>query len=699
MANFPKDLYNREMIEPGASVKTNFVEGNVARGTTNKVCVIIGPSKSGIPANAITQFSDIPKFRKGEIATIKDLYGTDSLITNCFNHMWNPSKDPDVRGAYDIYHVRPEQATQASWQLDDAGAEDALLGTSRDYGTPVNALRLRVENPGDNYGTYNLYTKKDRDTATYASIGRGIIVGYTGSGTLCTMQIINEYTAGNEYYGYAIQLKTTKDGAEDLNIDLTATDFNTLGSLLSYINAQTDYVAMLDNFTDSAMYSRYLDPTLASGSAASVSVKQVTGTIDTIGATTISVAGTPWTTNLFAGMTVYPDQDGDVYYTILSNTTSTLTLQSDAAASTYADPGDTLKIYGYVTKANIYGAVWAARNDGEIIFTKAANAIGASAAASNFDAPTDTTGYIPPTSVGTAPDPTASDYLTALGILRTYLDSNGGFIQSLSTSATVQASFGSFATERTEASTARWNHFCGLTAFQSSDASETPTDYLNRASSRALYLYNKHTVFAFPGIRDYNSDDVLTTRNSVEYAAQLCGQAAGTGLEEPLTNNQIRIVEPEIEYDLPDRETLIKAGVTTYKKELIEGRAFYRTSLAQTTASGGDRGEKILFVKMAIDDIDMYIKQSLEATYKGKKVRANLANEAADYVFFLLGVKQKEELLIADPSDPGNYPAFTYPSVTYAGGVLTVNWNGTVTDEVEYIKINGNVKAVILQSQ
>jgi hypothetical protein len=82
--------------------------------------------------------------------------------------------------------------------------------------------------------------------------------------------------------------------------------------------------------------------------------------------------------------------------------------------------------------------------------------------------------------------------------------------------------------------------------------------------------------------------------------------------------------------------------------------------------------------------------------FYGKRITTNVGQSIqnkAKTILEALAYPTEDQLLMADPSDPGNKPAFTMPRFTMTGdGGGYLEWSGNLVDEGNYLLISGAVQ-------
>lgn len=239
---------------PGAYSQV-FARNLAQQSGAGRTVAIIGNSTGGEPLVAHEFYSP---------AEAKAVLRSGDLLTACM-FAWHPS--PNVTGADKIVAIRAASScTRGTMSLLNSTPAATVALTTRDYGDWVNNIRVKVE-AGTNVATFpgvkRITVENQLDPYRYEigdDLGKALSLLYSGDGSACAVTIT--VTAG-----VAVRLQTTCTGASDdnLDLDLTKPQFDTLQKLVAYIDSLANYSATL--YGDADRSSGTLDP------ASSVAIK------------------------------------------------------------------------------------------------------------------------------------------------------------------------------------------------------------------------------------------------------------------------------------------------------------------------------------------------------------------------------------------------------------------------------------------
>lgn len=199
-------------IIPGAYSRIDSVKGAAGLASANNG-VVMGQSTGGEPTTLL-QFNTIAE-------AVGALRG--GPLMEAVRLAFNPGGGLSPQR---LFAVRVNEATQSSVDLVDGSANDMILIESRDYGLYTNQITFALAT-GTNHGKkITIGFKSDTPTVVDDVRRQSFTIEYTGGAA--TMTITNNDST-----------KTLTTSAGGLNITLT--DYDTIGELVSYINGQTDF--------------------------------------------------------------------------------------------------------------------------------------------------------------------------------------------------------------------------------------------------------------------------------------------------------------------------------------------------------------------------------------------------------------------------------------------------------------------------
>lgn len=199
-------------IIPGAYSRIDSVKGATGLASANNG-VIMGQSTGGEPATLL-QFNTIAE-------AVNTLRG--GPLMEAVRLAFNPGGGLNPQR---VFAVRVNPATQSSIDLVDGSANTMITITSRDYGLYTNQIRFTLE-AGTNFGKkVTVAFQSDNPTVIDDIRRQSFTIEYTDGAA--TMTIINN--SGT---------KTLTTSVGGLNITLS--DYDTVGELVAYINSQDDF--------------------------------------------------------------------------------------------------------------------------------------------------------------------------------------------------------------------------------------------------------------------------------------------------------------------------------------------------------------------------------------------------------------------------------------------------------------------------
>lgn len=672
------------MVRPGSSVYIETSELTPPTGRHFREICIIGPSNKGDPnPDSIMRFSDLNLAKRilGGDDVPEDVTGETRINPlRVMNVMQHPSAQPEIGGAYLISYIRVGNPIRARWYFEDLHSVNVLDIYSVDYGLKVNEIQIRMEAGDTVYEGTNVYVKEGGYSRTYNDLGRAVKIHYTGSSATALMSI----TVNTD--DEAITLTTHGLAATFTGITLDLTTIQTIGGLVSRINRETDYIAEVDAYADPKMPVKYLDK------VTSQDIKLRTGTISAVvAAHTITDAGAfpapDLSPNKLVGRWVNPNTtDGStVRVRIISNDANSLTFDASGVdLTTVTASGKDYSILGYGANSLQGSIIWTLnRYEGtRISVVKHADAI----TADNWNRPTATAYQTPNAQLGDYPTIVTSDWEAAL-VKCSRLWKKNGILFPLTHSAAVHNLFEAYAEEQLQKYSRDVHVFCGPDL--DTTVATACEEARNLNSVLATYCYN--------GMELYNENGDLEVFSSMHFAGACAGMQASSGVVEPLTGNFVKT--EGLEYNLLEEEErqLIESGVTVLSidEDGTDGNTGYLVLMALTTYTSEEtRMWRLLYPKTVTFHINQLIRRACWPMFYGKRIHSDKGQtiqNTARSVLVTLSLPGRDQLLMADPSDPSNRPAFTTPIFTMAKGVGNILWSGWIPDEGNWLFINGTV--------
>jgi len=203
----------------------------VSTAVTNTV-IFVAQSYGGVPKTAYT-FSnpnDLKTFMRG------------SPSAGFVDWIANPGGD--LNGATYITLISPSPNTAASGTIYNSNSDALLTMTAVNYGSPGNTIRWKMESgstAGSKLTIFDPYANQEY-------IGDNITVPfqltYTGSATGVTYSVTLSNSANA--FSDAVTFNTSGGAAgENVSVDLTTSQYNTIGKLVEYLNGTGAFRASL----------------------------------------------------------------------------------------------------------------------------------------------------------------------------------------------------------------------------------------------------------------------------------------------------------------------------------------------------------------------------------------------------------------------------------------------------------------------
>ncbi len=673
------DPWGNVRWEPGTSTKITWKNRPAVRAVHSREMIILAEAEGGTPSGQIQTRSQMLRYSPSSREAVYDMLDGDTTVMEYFDRGWSPLSE-SIPGANYITLFRVDPSTRATWILYNDTANPSIDLTSRRYGTKTNSVRPKVET-----GTY-IDTKKitinyGEENHIYDGIGHGLIVTYTGSGTQGTCTIATNATTD---FAETVTLKV--DGVVQKTISLTGLNAsNSITWLASQIGAEANWVGTIPHYAYAEMPAKYLDPLTGTGVSGGY-CKKITGTSTNLSNTVLTDTAKTWVVNSMIGRAVYPNSARTDFYIIISNTTNSVTVKVGSLMLANATVGNAYKIDGRLATAYLGNVIHALNRDTYVSAAKNATAIG------TYFTPLRNFGYADsyatPTTPGTKPAASSSDWSAALSKVGQFFE-DGGFIHSGTTNVTYQNLIKTFIITKKQLGIP-FKAFIGIDPYRSSDSEETLGEYEERFKNRSSYMNSQDVILHASGFKDYDEHGTITTYGSIYTAAAMCGAACGGFMTYPLLNKRLRCEELEVNFDLESRERLIQSGCSPLKfSDEAAGNVFAQAITTYTSTT--ERGYRVLYPSMVGDHITNTVRKSL-IQYRGQRTKPYTIEEVEDLCIIVLedfanGTNGQEQILISNPDDPVTYPAYTVPQATITSGDLWVTIGGNTTDQIENVYI------------
>ena len=628
-----------------------------------------------------------------EMHAALDPQGTNGQGIQMADYARVPTYDPRIPGAFRIYAARVGQPTASALTLQHglASPTDVLRVESRDTGAYVNKISLEVMD-GTVMGRRVIVRYGTEETVSYDNLRHAVNLAYIGNATLATLTIFRE---GDRAVRLQTALTGATDGSVNLDIDLTAEEWNTLAELAQMLNAQNGYRAALNTYADPMLPPTELDQVVADDirTVGAFSI-QYTGTGT---ACTMSITDTTLTTTVTSGQpadtlalsfiaegtetlgllvsalnatgvytaSVGPHADPE---TLLAFALAPITAQDikTAAYTAKADPG----LYAYATTAELGSIVYALETrSARCTATRLPGAIHPPA----LMAQTFLQG-------GSNPPATVQDWIDALERVKQE-DLLGGHLLLNTASATLHDIALAWIVEQRKMHGTTFRAFFGAPPGLSSATYRTLATAMN-------------STWATLACQRVLAPDGVTELDPVYVAAIMCGLASGVPFGQTTTNIAIRCRSLIDRYSLGQREDMMASGLSVLKE--MKGRGVI-TAFSLTTSLSSARMYRVLSESMNIDLIDQNVRlvlldflgawatKDLIPKVKGRVL--DILNQLIPLGAITTGIDQYGTIL----------PAYAPPGVGLKAGLLNVVWRAWVGGEVSQIAVQGFVEYQVFE--
>lgn len=229
------DFAGQKIIIPGSYTDRSFPEQEGAGAVTGRVIIMGEASKGGIPYNAFTDIEDVINTVEGQSQAL-NVFGGGDLYYGAEFYL-TPTKDDRFNKPGQADCIVVNQMTAANSTL-QASAVDIIDVTANKSGTDGNTLAIKVST-GSNTGKLIQMISKGEEVLNKDDVTLKLMaIQYTGSGSAAAMTI-NATT---------LSTTCTDDSPSDLSITLA--NYDSIGSLINYINNQANYTCTLTGQSD-----------------------------------------------------------------------------------------------------------------------------------------------------------------------------------------------------------------------------------------------------------------------------------------------------------------------------------------------------------------------------------------------------------------------------------------------------------------
>jgi hypothetical protein len=229
------DFAGQKIIKPGAYTKRSFPTEQGLGNLSGRVIIMGEAAKGGIPFDAFTDIEDVINTVDGQAQAL-NVFGGGSLYY-ASEFFLTPSKDDRFNAPAKADCIVVNQMTQASGALLN-GVTDIIDVKFNKFGTDGNQAAIKVS-AGSVTGKLLQLSYKGNEVLNKDNVDLPMMaVQYTGLSDSALLSIS------------ATALTTVCSGATGDNLDITLADFESLGSLVNFINAKTAYTCTLTGKSD-----------------------------------------------------------------------------------------------------------------------------------------------------------------------------------------------------------------------------------------------------------------------------------------------------------------------------------------------------------------------------------------------------------------------------------------------------------------
>lgn len=222
--------------KPGAYSISKVDQSGGAPLGDNGTLFIIGEADKGAPGDV----EGLKSFSSAQLADLIGEYGSGPIV-DVARAALIPSRTPGVGGADQYIVWKTNSSTQAELDLDNASAAALIKMKDRNFGVDGNRIAVTVAN-GTDAAKQRIITIERDDTVEVLAQNEGkdqLTIQYTGAGTAAAMTV-----SGASEDAKTMVITVTGAASDDLSINLK--EF-TMKSLATFINAQPNYTATLNN--------------------------------------------------------------------------------------------------------------------------------------------------------------------------------------------------------------------------------------------------------------------------------------------------------------------------------------------------------------------------------------------------------------------------------------------------------------------
>ena len=210
-----------------------------------------------------------------------------------------------------------------------------------------------------------------------------------------------------------------------------------------------------------------------------------------------------------------------------------------------------------------------------------------------------------------------------------------------------------------------------------------------QAITGSAALNSKRAIRVWPGVKDYDTNGDLQTYPPYYAAAQIAGiLATQNDPAEPLTNKTFGIAGVETSSSLLTVDNLVNNGVFTYKN--ISGRGFVFVQSLTTWTGDTKFARREISTVRAADEVVKRVRTAISGSV-GAKSTLFLQASITTSVQGVLADAEQNGLIVADPTNPGLFPAYKNLVVRVTGDAYYVDFNISPAKPANYVLITAYV--------
>lgn len=210
-----------------------------------------------------------------------------------------------------------------------------------------------------------------------------------------------------------------------------------------------------------------------------------------------------------------------------------------------------------------------------------------------------------------------------------------------------------------------------------------------QAITASAALNSKRAVRVWPGVKDYDTNGDLQTYPPYYAAAQIAGiLATQNDPAEPLTNKTFGIAGIETSSSLLTIDNLVNNGVFTYKN--VSGRGFVFVQSLTTWTGDTKFARREISTVRAADEVVKRVRTAISGSV-GAKSTLFLQASITTAVQGVLADAEQNGLIVADPTNPGLFPAYKNLVVRVSGDAYYVDFNISPAKPANYVLITAYV--------